>query len=180
MSADARPPLPLPGQIAQCGYLVEDLERSLEAYTTSLGIGPWFLRGPFSPEHARYRGEPCPMSITLARAYSGSLMIELIAQHDDVPSIFTEALRERGYGFHHWATFSLAFESDLAGRVARGDEVVFSDLTPNGARIAYLTAAPGLAGMLELIELTPTQEQGYRTMMAAAAGWDGSDPRRVL
>lgn len=88
-----------PGEVIQYAYTVPDVSAAIEVYVSRLGVGPWFRRGPFTPPAARYRGKPCPMTITLARAFAGDSMIELIQQHDDSPSVFTE----RGHGFHHWA-----------------------------------------------------------------------------
>ena len=46
------------GGICQFAYAVEDIEQSAEHFTRELGVGPWFVRGPFQPPEGRYRGEP--------------------------------------------------------------------------------------------------------------------------
>ena len=89
--------LDTPGAIVQHAYTVADIEAAALRETRACGIGPWFLRGPFTPPDARYRGEPSRATFTLARAFLGPVMVELIQQHDDEPSVF----RERPLGFHH-------------------------------------------------------------------------------
>ncbi len=48
-----------------------------------LGLGPWFLRGPLQARKPVYRGQPQDLRLSIAIAYSGHMMIELIQQHDD-------------------------------------------------------------------------------------------------
>ena len=57
----------------------------------TLGIGPWFVMRNVAIR-ALYRDEPCEITLTLALANSGDLQVELIQQHDDTPSIYTEFL----------------------------------------------------------------------------------------
>jgi len=35
-------------------------------------------------------------------SFAGHVMIELIEQHNDVPSVYRNIAEKRGYGFHHW------------------------------------------------------------------------------
>ena len=78
------------GGICQFAYAVEDIERSAERFTRELGVGPWFVRGPFQPPEGRYRGEPTETTFTLARGFTGHVMVELVKQHDDSPSVYNE------------------------------------------------------------------------------------------
>jgi len=166
------------GGVVQFAYTVPDLDRAISDYATRLRIGPWFLRGPFQPDKAFYRGEPTSPRITLARAFSGHAMIELVFQHDETPSVFRERIAVAGYGFHHWAFFSTDVDADVERYAAQGYPVAFADTTPIGTRIVYVDATRDLPGMIELIEFTPRQERLYTDMYRAAIGWDGGDPVR--
>lgn len=162
------------GEVIQYAYTVPDVAAAVSVYTERFGVGPWFRRGPFTPPAARYRGNPCRMTVTLARAFAGDSMIELIQQHDDNPSVFTE----RGYGFHHWAIGSRDIDADISRFAGYGYPVAFEDQVPSGARIVYVDATAELPGMIELIEMTEGQEAMYARFRDAAAAWDGTDPVR--
>jgi hypothetical protein len=166
------------GGIVQAAYTVADIDRSMKDFTERLGVGPWFVSGPFVPSRGVYRGQPTDMSLTLAVAFSGHVMIELIEQHDDKPSVYQETIKTKGHGFHHWAICSKAFDADVARYEAEGCPVVFSDLSPRGVRIVYVDTTGQLPGMLEIIETTDALEAIYLSYFDAAQNWNGEDPIR--
>jgi|HubBroStandDraft_2_1064218.scaffolds.fasta_scaffold608233_2 methylmalonyl-CoA/ethylmalonyl-CoA epimerase len=180
-SRSGQPPLTLEhklGKVIQYAYTVLDLDAAMRQYTEVLRIGPWFKRGPFVPRSGLYRGEPATSRLSLARAFSGDSMIELIQQHDDEPSIFREVTLARGYGFHHWAIPTRDFDEDTRRYQARGFEVAFSDVLDTGARIRYLDAVSAVGGLIELVEATPAQLDRYTLFYVSSIGWDGADPVR--
>jgi hypothetical protein len=166
------------GAIVQYAYVVDDIERSIMAYVDRLGIGPWSLRERFQPPRGRYRGQPTSPTFSLARAFSGHVMIELIEQHDALPSVYHEGPGPRAYGFHHWAIMTTAFDADVARYAALGYEEAFADLLPSGARIVYLDSRRDLPGMLELVEHNEAQERFYTAIYELSQNWDGNDPIR--
>ena len=166
------------GAVCQYAYVVEDIDRAMADFTDRLGIGPWFLRDRFTPPGARHRGRPSTATFSVARAFSGHTMLELIVQHDDTPSVFHEGGGPRRYGFHHWAIMTGAFDAEVARYAALGYEEAFYDVLPSGARVVYVDATRDLPGMIELVEHTPGQERVYTTIQQASAGWDGTDPVR--
>ncbi|MFT3864177.1 MAG: VOC family protein [Solirubrobacterales bacterium] len=168
---------PLDG-ITQVAYVVADLDRSMSEFTRQLGVGPWFVRGPFRPPQGRHRGEPTQMSVSLARGFSGHLMVELVIQHDEGRSVYHEEDGPRRYGFHHWAKLTRDLDGELARHREEGHEEAFFDQLASGARVVYVDTTPDLPGMIELVECTPAQERAYAAIYAAAIGWDGSDPVR--
>lgn len=168
-------------RIFQYAYTSPDIEATARAWTETLGVGPWTVRGPFTAPDATYQGEPFRASLTVARTFDGPVMIELIQQHDDHPSIFRDAVRSRGHGFHHVAITSPPdqFDERAAGLVAVGGPATFEDVLPSGARVAFFPGAPGSAGLIELVELTPAQAAALEDLRAVCAGWDGTDPWRT-
>lgn len=165
------------GAIIQYAYTVADIDEGIAAYSKIFHVGPWFRWGPFTPAAARYRGEYTGMTVTLARAFIGDTMIELIQQHDDGPSVYREVFEARGHGFHHWAITSDDPDADIA---RLGYPVVFEDHVPTGARVTYVDARRDLPGMIEILELTPDQEDKYADFHRASAEWDGTtDPVRA-
>jgi hypothetical protein len=164
--------------IIQIAYSVADVEEGMREYTELLHIGPWFLIGPFVPPKGRYRGAPTKAHFSLALAYTGELMVELIAQHDNEPSVFQETLKARGsHGFHHWAVGARDFEKTAAHYRSRGYQEAFSDTAPEplGCRVIYFDTGRDLPGMLEVIEINTPTEEVYRKMYQAAQEWNGKD-----
>jgi hypothetical protein len=166
------------GGIIQCAYVVADIEASMRDFTRRLGVGPWFVSDPFRPPEGLHRGAPTLFTITLAIAFSGHLMIELIQQHDEFPSVYREAILARGYGFHHWALASDDIDADIRRYQADGYVVAFSDRSPRGMRIAYMDKPGELPGMIELVEMNAAAEAAYTRCFEAARDWDGRDPLR--
>lgn len=82
--------------IIQFAYTVDDIQEGMRRYTDLLRIGPWFLIGPFVPAKGVYRGAVTTMRISLAVAFAGEAMVELIEQHDETPSVYRETLRRAG------------------------------------------------------------------------------------
>jgi hypothetical protein len=160
--------------IMQFAYTVDNIQTGMRQYTDLLHIGPWFLIGPFIPAKGRYRGAITQMSLSLAVAFAGDAMVELIEQHDDQPSVYREMLKARGaHGFHHWAIGARDFDAIVAQFRSRGYEEAFSDISPRGVRVVYLDTTRDLPGMLEIIEMTGNVEEQYRQMHQAAQEWDG-------
>lgn len=163
-------------KILQYAYTVESLDAGIRSFAELLGVGPWFVRGPFVPPEGLYRGEPTDVELSLATAFDGETMLELVAQHNDAPSVYREVIDERGYGFHHWAIRTHDVDGTIAHGAARGWDVTFSDRGQNGARVVYLDARSDLPGMLEVIEHVDGQDARYAIMRRAAEHWTGGDP----
>lgn len=160
--------------IIQFAYTVDDIQEGMRRYTDLLRIGPWFLIGPFVPAKGVYRGAVTTMRISLAVAFAGEAMVELIEQHDEAPSVYQETLKARGaHGFHHWAIGARNFDATLAQFKGQGYPEAFSDISPRGVRVVYFDTTRDLPGMLEIIEMTADVEEQYRRMYQAAKDWDG-------
>jgi hypothetical protein len=165
------------GGFMQIAYTVPDIDAVIGTYVERFHMGPWTVRR-FQPPSATYRGMPNPIDVTLAITFTGHMMVELIQQHNDVPSVFQEMIAKSGHGFHHWGIVTQAFDADGAAYVSRGHERVFTDTLPDGTRVAYYDTTRDLPGMVELIEFGPSQERRHTAAYVASLSWDGSDPIR--
>ncbi|NOX70847.1 MAG: VOC family protein [Gammaproteobacteria bacterium] len=166
-------------QIMQIAYVVDDLDRALEHWTKSMGIGPFFVMEGLEIVDPRYRGQPTDIDITIALGYSGSMCVELIRQNDDGPSVYRELLDRTGCGgFHHWGIGTEQFDEEVARYQSRGYDEVFTGKVAVGDRYAYMDTQEDLGGMIELIKLTPVVRELFGNLEAAATDWDGSDPVR--
>lgn len=170
---------PIVGPVRQIGYVVRDLEKALDEWV-ALGVGPWFV----VREHAQqvnYRGEPCEVTISIALANSGELQVELIHQHGDTPSIFTEFLDSGREGYHQLAWWPDDFDAAVAAAEAAGWPVVWSGGEETTTRFAYVEpAAGGPATVFELMELTDVTRGMGTFVRDAAKDWDGTDPIRIV
>jgi len=169
------------GRIMQVAYVVEDIEKAMAHWTDKLGVGPFFLFEHFALEDYRYRGKPSDLDITIAMGFSGSMCFELIVQHSKSPSVYTDVIEKKGYGFHHWAVSTTTFDDDLARYVNSGnEEVLYGFVTPVNARAAYVDTMTELGGMIELIEINPAVEGLFSAIKEPSINWDGKNPVRIL
>lgn len=167
----------LPGSVRQIGYVVPDLDDAIAGWL-QMGVGPWFvIRG--LPQHVRYRGEPCDVSLSLALSNSGDLQVELVQQHGDTPSVFTEFLTATGGGFHQLAYWAKDFDEAMVKLDRAGWPKVWWGGEGEGVRFAYFEPPAG-AAIVEIMELTDASAGMATFVRRAAATWDGSDPVREL
>ncbi|MGI5218049.1 VOC family protein [Nocardia sp. CA-290969] len=171
-------PVQLPGPVRQIGYVVTDIEEQIGSWL-GLGIGPWYVLRGLS-QRSLYRGSPCEVTVTLAFSHSGHLQVELIQQHDDAPSIYTEFLGGGNGGFHQLAWWADDFDAALESIHTAGRPVVWSGGAPGGARYAYFEPPSGPAPIIEVSEYTPGTAQLATMVRNACEEWDGRDPIRSL
>lgn len=168
------------GPVMQNAFVVHDLERAIDHWTRTMGVGPFFLFEQISFRDLVFRGRAvAPMNMTVAIAYWDDLQIELIHQHDDAPSIYTEFAGACGSGMHHMGVMSRCRDADLAELARLGVQPVLQGSTP-GMKFAYLATDQHPGAMIELIEATPNARAFFASMREAARLWDGQTPiRRV-
>src|SRR5262249_892711 len=133
------------GGIIQVAYTVADIQAAVRSYAEDLRIGPWFLRGPLQAREPIYRGAPQNLMLSIAIAYSGHVMIELIQQHDDQASVYRESFEKNGHGFQRWGIASDRYDHDLASYLDRGFELVFTRLRPQRGSLISMRSEAGPA-----------------------------------
>jgi len=101
-------------RIIQNAYYVPGIDEGIARFHALWGLGPFFVRRHIELENVTYRGSASELDISAAYTQSGDLMIELVTQHNDAPSIFRDRFAADESGFHHVA---LDF-GDHDGRVA--------------------------------------------------------------
>jgi len=173
----------LVGPVMQLGFVVPDLKRAARHWT-GLGIGPFLLLEHIKLAECRYRGAPVGFDMSVAIAQWGTVQVELIRQHDTVPTVYTDFAGARTGGLHHLGVMTDSIATELTRLATAGIAPVQSGSAANGVRFAYLDtdalpgAHPGI--MIELIERCPAIDRFFGMVRDAAAGWDGSDPLRPL
>lgn len=169
-------------RLIHASFIVKDVFESAQAFLDLYGIGPWFVFEHCAMNDLKYRGSPAAMDFSLAVAFSGKMMVELIQQHDDAPSAYRDVVATRGYGFHHFAIQSEDYDQELARFRKLGFAVANEGTSPpdhGGGRAAYVDTTDRLPGMTEVMEAVPELIATLSDMETVAANWDGSEPIRV-
>lgn len=150
-------PLPfLKNGVTQVCILVPKLEPVVEAYYHKFGIGPWHFytyKKPFVKEMS-YRGRPANYASRIALSYFGPTRIELIEPLEG-ESLYSEFIREHGYGVHHFGLLVENMEQALKEAREAGFEMTMDGsgfgLDGDG-HYAYLNTEKLFGVALELIE----------------------------
>lgn len=166
------------GGIRQLGMVVHDAESAMREWGR-LGVGPWFVMRNFVVDDFFYRGEPSPApEITMCFAHSGPLQIEIIQQHNDVPSGYRDFLQSGREGAQHvaaWFSDHASYDAKRAELLAHGFEIVHEGAARvNDARFAYFASKERGGLEFEIAEaILPPLEEGRKFMEKSAQEWDG-------
>lgn len=166
------------GPLRQNGYVVADLDAALAHWTDVLGIGPWYVLAPLPVEDFSYRGTPGSIDMSIALCQQGTLQLELIAQHDDTPSVYRDFLELNGGrgGLHHLAFWpddmdlatehaaSLGWQLGMEGRVG-----------PDGWFRYFLTEDHG-GTVMELAQIQGARRQWWLDQGEAGLRWTSDEP----
>jgi Glyoxalase/Bleomycin resistance protein/Dioxygenase superfamily len=111
------------------------------------------------------------------------MQLELIQQHDDTPSIFTEFLAANGPWYHQLAYWTEDFDATMKAVESAGWPVVWSGGEGFGVRFANVeppNSPVHISQVVEVSELTEQTAASSKFIRDAAANWDGSDPIRDM
>lgn len=165
------------GPIDQIGYLVDDLDASIQRWITHMGVGPWTVFRNVSLD-GRYRGQAGVVTMDVGLSYQGEVQIELIKITNGTPSPYRDAAGKPILGIHHVAWVVDDLDAAIAHATANGLKVAFEASNP-ATRVAYMEAddEPGL--LFEFI-----QGDGTRAVItagvAATRNWDGGNPVHII
>lgn len=167
------------GSIFELCHVVADLDAAIAHWTTTIGAGPFFVADMHLAEGHRNRGVPAPMAIRVGFGFSGGLLIELIEPLEGDGSIFTEALVERGPGFHH-VLLRTGYDEGFRRLSEQGFPLVLESRSPANERCALFDTNAVNGGYIEVMDLHIGFERVTALMADAHENWDGSDPVRPL
>jgi hypothetical protein len=165
------------GPILQNGYAVRDWRAAAEHWISVMGVGPFFLMDHIEFEWCEFRGEPAEIDMSVAIAYTGGQQIELVQQHNDAPSIYTEFLASNEPGLQHMGVLVDDLQATLDTHDLRR-KIVQQGRTAGGINFAYVDTIFHNGTMLELIEADTSARSAFDYMKGKATSWDGSDPIR--
>ncbi len=167
------------GAITQNGYVVRDIEAAMRHWIDVLGVGPWFYVERAPIEDFRYKGEPSPVTVSIALANSGPLQIELIQQRNEAPSMYLDFLQAGHEGLQHVAYWTQNFEADLARILHAGYTIGQSGHVGTPGRFVYLLTEAHAGTGVELSDNSGPKGRMFVRIAEAARTWDGTDPIRT-
>jgi hypothetical protein len=164
----------------QNGYVVRDLERAMHHWSGKCGVGPFFVLEHIEIGELWFRGQPARIDMSVGIAYWGDVQIELIYQHDDSPSIYTDFAKSKGEGLQHVGVMTGSVEKQLAELAEAGIKPTQWGSTATGIHFAYVDTDLHPGGMIELIESGPAINAFFGMAREASRNWNGRDPVRRL
>ncbi len=164
----------------QLAYHVPDSGEAALHFARTRGWGPFYLMERIPLEFSRYRGQETPWVHTSAYGQAGDIMVELISQPDDAPSVLRERFTREQHGLHHVASFVDHLPTALESERQGGHQIALEARTATGVDFAMIDTVATLGHMLELYEPNQALKDFYAFVRRKAEGWDGSHPVRLL
>jgi len=166
------------GSILELCHVVRNMDAAIEHWTKVIGAGPFYVFDIPAMPGQLHRGAASSIDLRIAFGFSGGLLIELLQQLNDAPSVFREILDAKGEGYHH-VMLRLPFDQGRQRIEAAGYELAFSGRMPGGERFGLFDARAGNGGYIELMDLTATTFGPIEKIHEAHVHWDGkTDPKR--
>jgi hypothetical protein len=164
---------------AQIAYHVADPIAAAADCARRYGWGPFYLLEHVPLASCLYRGQMATFDHSSAYGQAGDVMVELICQHDDEPSVIREAFTQDQSGVHHIAHLVPDLNSAIKHCEMEGGAVVMDASTADGVRFV-MVEMPMLGHYLELYEPTPALSRFYAFIKKKSIDWNGVEPLRRL
>jgi hypothetical protein len=163
----------------QLGHVVDDLISAAQRWSSTFGIGPFHVLPVVDQKLTHRNGDEHTLRVQVGVAQAGPVQIELIQQHDDIPSLYRDWSKNATSTFHQVATVTSDYAGKLAHFEALGHEVVAESLGGR-FRVAYIDTVAAFGFYTEVVEYTPRFLEQLDEISRTCATWDGSDPVRLL
>lgn len=167
------------GEIRQIAFIVTDIDEAMRYWSDVLGIGPFFIKRKITFSHYIYRGKASASPVvSIALANSGFLQIELIQQHDDVPSIYKEHFDAGQKSMQHassWFTTE-ALKAKKIELLDKGYEIAQECVIPSsGVQLIYFSTEKGPSSFIfEIADLKePVHYKRISNIRQSHDDWDG-------
>ena len=165
------------GEIRQMAWVVPQgtFQTHIDHWVNSLGVGPWIIVERPPVINVMHRGKPSELNFSFAIAHMGTIQVEIIEQHDDAPTTYSEfitATNGKG-GLHHiayWPDDIDAAQEQVIKHL--GWSLVTSAQIGENAKFRYFETPAPLAGMpsapvMELAQVAGASRDYFLNDMAA-------------
>jgi Glyoxalase/Bleomycin resistance protein/Dioxygenase superfamily len=166
--------------IVQIGFAVKDPRAAALRFHEQTGAGPFYVADHFAIDRARHGDQDAVFEHSAAFGQWGSVMVEMIAQHEVSPPALAEILEPERPRLHHMTWFAPDLDMESARLEAAGWPCILDVTTEFGVRFLFHDAQAELGHLIELYEAGPRVSGHYTKVAAAAAGWDGTRPVREI
>jgi len=172
-------PLKALGDIMQIAYLPSDFDAAVKYWTTTMGVGPFFMLQNVQLGEMKYLGEPTSALFSIAIGYWGDIQIELIRPENDAPSIYSGQYAVRDQ-VHHVCIMVQSIAEARNACAAIGATILVEGKVGDTGEVIYVDPGAGPGHVVELLQPMEGSDALFAMMREAAHGWDGSDPLRVI
>jgi hypothetical protein len=167
------------GKIAQIVYVIRDIDASMDQWVRR-GVGPWFYVDRVQTDYFLYRGVESELEVSVAKANSGDIQLELIQQRNDAPSVFRDFLEAGHEGAQHVVAYwTDDFQRLYDEALSLGYKVIQEgSIGGEQGRFAYLDTEHDQGIVIEISDISGPKGPFFSDIRDAAANWDGTDPIR--
>lgn len=165
--------------IHHIGYVVDDLRAGVQRFAGDHGAGPFFAMEHMVFDEVTFAGEPAVYDHSSAFGAWGPILVELTQVHDAQPAGLREALVAPGAGLGHVGFVVESLESEVARLTAAGLRPFHAGRT-GPASAVWLHGGELFGHPVEVLQERDEILGFYAMVRAAAVGWDGSDPLRIM
>jgi len=158
----------------QVAYATDDVHDAARRWAER-GIGPFFVIEHIALSDVEIDGEPATFDHSSAYGQWGSVMVELVQQHDPGPDPVVGTS-----GIHHIASFVDDFDAASAALAADGFPRRLKASTSGGQAFAFHDARSSMGHLLEIYERTDRLAAFYAMVRDASVDWAGDHPVRTL
>ncbi|ORB25813.1 methylmalonyl-CoA epimerase [Novosphingobium sp. PP1Y] [Mycolicibacterium parafortuitum] len=162
----------------QLGHVVDDVLTAAADWARTFGVGPFHVL-PVAEQGFNHDGAVHTIRLQVAVAQAGPVQIELIQQHCDTPSIYSEWSRGGTSAFHQLATVTSDYDAKTAHFAALGYRIA-AQSTGGGFRVGYVDTVADFGFYTEVVEAPPAFLTQVSAIAETCARWDGRDPVRIM
>ena len=166
------------GPPVQIAYAVSDIYKGIDKWISDFGAGPFFIAEHIPIKNVIYRGHPSELDITVAYGQWGEIMIELVQDNGEGPSIIRDLYPPQKSGLHHLAYFVNDMDLVSAKLVEEGYVLAMSGQAGEN-RFQFFDAISEMGHFIEIYEPIESLKYLYERVRSASINWDGSDPLRI-
>lgn len=167
------------GPPVQIAYAVPDAEVAAAQWAERFGAGPFFVRRHIPVTEVVHRGRPATFDHTSAYGQWGAMMVELVQDHGAGPSAVRDLYAPDQSGLHHLAYIVDDLDDATALLAGFGHPLAMSAMAGT-TRFHFVDAVDTLGHFIELYAANDGLLGFYSMVAQAAAGWDGTDPVRIV
>ena len=160
------------GPPVQIAYAVSDIYKGIDKWISDFGAGPFFIAEHIPIKNVIYRGQPSELDITVAYGQWGEIMIELVQDNGEGPSIIRDLYPPQKSGLHHLAYFVNDMDLVSAKLVEEGYVLAMSGQAGEN-RFQFFDAISEMGHFLEIYEPIESLKSLYERVRIASINWDG-------